>query len=98
MRHQAVVLSTQWVFSIAISRTAVAADDSAKVILSAEAFTYAQLMAQGVEPMKYPRVCFRFIASRVAESNLARQGAERREWLFPSQALQRSLAKFDTGP
>ncbi len=51
MRHQAVVLSTQWVFSIAISRTAVAADDSAKVILSAEAFTYAQLMAQRAEPM-----------------------------------------------
>ena len=45
-----------------------------------------------------PRVCSRFIASRVAGSNLARQGAGRREWLFPSQALQRSLAKFDTRP
>ena len=45
-----------------------------------------------------PRVCSRFIASRVAGSNLARQGAERRAWLFPSQALQHSLAKFDTRP
>lgn len=57
MRHQTVVLSTLLVFSIAVSRTAVAADDSAKVIVSAEAFTYAQLIAQGAEPMKYPEDC-----------------------------------------
>ncbi|RMI02292.1 hypothetical protein EA795_05235 [Stutzerimonas nitrititolerans] len=48
--------------------------------------------------MLEPRVCCRFVASRVAARNGARLGVGRREWLFPCQVLQRQLAPFPAQP
>src|SRR5690606_6759791 len=48
-----------------------------------------------------PRVCCRFSAFsaiRVAATNVARQGAGRRQWWFPCQVPQRRLAIFAAQP
>ncbi|HAQ27337.1 MAG TPA: hypothetical protein DCQ80_15470 [Pseudomonas sp.] len=45
-----------------------------------------------------PRVCCRFVASRVAAPNSARQGAGRRQWSFPCQIPQRRMALFAAQP
>src|SRR5690606_36476500 len=49
-------------------------------------------------PLMAARVCCRFVALRVAATNVVRQGAGRRQWSLPCQVPQRRMATFAAQP